>query len=165
MEIAYVLGPRGDEGAVVVEVVSEQPGRFDSVDEVWVQPKRGPGSLRRVTAVLGHTPKGHLVIAIEGIQTREMAEQLRGAALRVRAEDSPPLPEGEYYVHQIIGLEVFTEDGRRLGVMEEIIPTGAHDVYVAGKYLIPAVRHVVISIDIDAGRMVIRPTPGLLDEE
>lgn len=165
VEIAYVLGPRGKDGAVVVEVLSGDPQRFSTVEQVFVRPKRGRGVLRRVLEVVETTARGHLVIRIEGVETREMADRLRGAALCARAEDSPPLRPGEYYVHQLLGLEVVTTDGQVLGRVEEVIPTSAHDVYVVGEYLIPAVSHVVVDIDLEAGRMTVEPIPGMLDEQ
>lgn len=165
VEVGYVLGPRGSEGAVVVQVLSDVPDRFLALEHVWVQPRNGPGWLRRITQIVEKTSRGHLVILIEGVDTREQAEALRGASLKVRTEDSPPLPEGLFYVHQILGLEVVTIDGRNLGRVEEILPTGANDVYVVGEYLIPAVKQVVVNVDLEAGRITIDPIPGLLQSE
>ncbi|MGD9518656.1 MAG: ribosome maturation factor RimM, partial [Armatimonadota bacterium] len=63
------------------------------------------------------------------------------------------------------GLEVVTIVGRNLGRVEEILPTGAIDVYVVGEYLIPAVKQVVVNVDLEAGRITIDPIPGLLQSE
>lgn len=168
VEVGYVLGPRGDEGAVVVEPLSDVPGRLAQLDQAWLQPRSGPGRLRAVAEVPAETPRGpgssgHLVMRIEGVTTREQAERLRGAVLKVRAEDSPPLPPGLFYVHQIIGLEVVTTDGRSLGRVDQVVPTGANDVYRVGDYLIPAIRQVIVEINLAEGRITIDPMPGLLD--
>jgi len=165
VEIGYVLGPRGEEGAVVVQSLSDAPRRLAELRQAWLQPRVGAGYLCRILEVLGSTNQGHLVMRIEGVTTAEAADKLRGAVLRGRAQDSPPLPEGTYYVHQILGLEVFTTDGRRIGVIEEIVPTGANDCYRVGECLIPAVKQVVVEVDLEAGRMIIEPLPGLLDGE
>jgi 16S rRNA processing protein RimM len=165
VEVGYVLGPRGDEGAVVVEPLTDVPDRFYNLQQVWLRPRVGPGHLCRVLEVIDQTSRGHLVIRIAGVDSREAAGKLRGAVLCVRPQDSPPLPEGLFYVHQILGLDVVTKDGRCLGRVEEILRTGANDVYVVGKYLVPAVRQVVVEIDLKASRIVIDPLPGLLSQE
>ncbi len=171
VEVGYVLGPRGDEGAVVVEPLSDVPGRLAQLGQAWLQPRGGAGRLCRIVEVLAATSQRpgsgseHLVMRIEGVNTREQADRLRGAALKVRAEDSPPLPPGLFYVHQIIGLEVVTTDGRSLGRVERVVPTGANDVYEVGGYLIPAIKQVIVEINLAEGRITIDPMPGLLDQD
>ncbi len=164
VDIGVILGTRGLHGDLVVQSLSDVPGRFESLEEVWLQPRVGPGWLARIVRIVGRTSKGHLVIHIEGIENVETARRLRGAALRIPSRMSPPLPEGEYYEWQIIGLEVVTSDGRRLGAVEEIIHTGANDVYVVGRYLIPAISQVIKKVDLERGEIVIEPMPGLLEE-
>ncbi len=165
VEIAFVLAPAGEEGAVVVDVQSEDPSRMAQIQQVYVRPRRGEGWLARVQEVSEPSRKGTVTVKLEGVYTRQAAEQLRGAVLCIRAEESPPLPEGEYYLHQIIGLTLVTTDGRVLGQVEEVIRTGANDVYVAGEYLIPAISQVVREIDLAAGRIVIEPMPGMIEDE
>lgn len=112
--------------------------------------------------------RGHQVILkLEGIETRDQAEALRGQYLEVPESALTPLREGQYYQHQIIGLEVLTAGGMALGSICEVIRTGSNDVYVArreGKeLLIPAIADVVKEIDVVAGRMTIEVIPGLLE--
>jgi 16S rRNA processing protein RimM len=99
-----------------------------------------------------------------------MAEAYRDADLQVRLEDAAPLPEGVYYHWQILGLQVVTEQGESLGELVEILETGANDVYVVRdaegrERLLPAIRSVVAQVDEQAGRLVVRPLPGLLDSD
>ena len=83
----------------------------------------------------------------------------------VAREDAVPLPEGRYYWHEVLGLEVQDEAGSAFGPVVDIIETGANDVYVvrtpAGDLLLPAIRDVVLSIDPRAGHMTVRLMPGL----
>ncbi|MDO8446945.1 MAG: ribosome maturation factor RimM [Deltaproteobacteria bacterium] len=113
--------------------------------------------------------KRAVLLALDGIETMTMAEELIGNRIFAEPGMLEELPEGEYYWSQIIGLDVFTEDGQRLGRVEEIFPTGSNDVYVVREgtkeYLIPAIAEVVKDINVAGGRMIISPMKGLLGEE
>jgi 16S rRNA processing protein RimM len=111
-----------------------------------------------------------LLVAFEGIANPEAAAGLRNQLVLVRADDRPPLEDGEYYHHQLLGLQVITEVGSILGELVEILETGANDVYVVrpqqgNDILLPAIEEVVLSIDLPAGQICVRPLPGLLSEE
>jgi 16S rRNA processing protein RimM len=105
------------------------------------------------------------VLALEGINDRDSAEQLRGQRLYMRLDDLPPLPAGTYYLHQVEGLTVVTESAERLGTVREILKTGANDVYVVrgekGEILLPAIQSVIREVHLDAGTMVVRLLEGL----
>jgi 16S rRNA processing protein RimM len=97
-----------------------------------------------------------LVAQLEGCDDRDSAHALVGQQIAVAASELPPLPEGEYYWHQLVGLEVIAADGRRLGRIESMMETGANDVMVVQgerERLIPYVPDVVRAIDLDAGTM------------
>ena len=141
-----------------------------------------PGA--RVYIGEGHTPhtirgvrphKKNLLIRLEGVADRDQAYALNKQMVFVRAAELPPLPEGEYFHHQIVGLTVITKEGDPLGSVVEIITTGANDVYVvrpqpdpgpgrgkAKDILIPATEEVILDIDLEARRMVVHLLPGLL---
>lgn len=108
-----------------------------------------------------------VLVKVAGIDTPEAAAPWRGAALAVPRELAAPLPEGRHYVFEIIGMAVETEDGEALGTVEEVLRTSANDVYIVRgrrELLIPAISSVVLRIDTEGRRMVIRPLPGLLEE-
>ena len=110
-----------------------------------------------------------ILVSFKGYESRSAVETLRRAAIRVPSEKLPSLPDGVYYHSDILGLSVETEDGVVLGRVEEIIETGANDVYVVRgggrETLVPAIRQVIVLVEPERGRMVIRPMPGLLSEE
>jgi 16S rRNA processing protein RimM len=87
--------------------------------------------------------------------------------VQIPLQEAMPLGPGEYYEHQILGLAVWTEDGDPLGAIEEVLLTGSNAVYVThgprGEVLIPALEDVVREVDLEAGRMIVRLPPGLLD--
>jgi 16S rRNA processing protein RimM len=99
------------------------------------------------------------------ITTVEAADRLRGGYLQVPIDDRMPLPEDTYYIDDLIGLDVFTDTGRYLGQIEEVILNPANDIYRVGQILIPAVSEFVREIDLVARRVTIHPIPGLLPDE
>src|SRR5690606_18859891 len=109
-----------------------------------------------------HSHPPFLILKFQGYDTPEAAAELRNNLVYVRADSLPPLPEGEYYHHQLVGLRVVAEDGQELGVLTEVLETGANDVYVVtdenGKeVLLPAIREVILGVDLAAKTMRVRP--------
>lgn len=104
-------------------------------------------------------PRGRLLV-LEGISDRTAAEALVGTEIRADAEDAPALPEGRYYVHELMGLSVYDEDGQELGRITAVEEKPAHDIWVAqgpkGTYMIPAVRATVLAVDRELGRITVR---------
>lgn len=112
--------------------------------------------------------KGQILLSLEGIHTRDQAEALVGQEVQGEVDRFPPLPEGEYYWFQVLGLPVLNAaDGAPLGHLQEIIPTPGHDVYVVrrgeGELLLPAVEEVVTEINLEEGWIKVAPPPGLLE--
>jgi 16S rRNA processing protein RimM len=112
--------------------------------------------------------QGGWILALEGLTDRTAAEELRGAVLLAPRVDLPEPDADEWYVPDLVGLVVATEDGRELGRLEEILKLPAHDVYVVrgsgGEILLPAIADVVLGVDVAAGRMTVHLLPGLADE-
>lgn len=107
---------------------------------------------------------GYLVRFVE-INSVEAADRLRGGYLQVPIDDRMPLPEDTYYIDDLVGLEVYTDTGRYVGQIEEVILNPANDLYRVGEVLIPAVSEFVREIDLVARRVVIHVIPGLLPED
>lgn len=108
-------------------------------------------------------------MSIARCSTREQAERFRGMELRLPFEAAGPLPDGEYYHWQIIGLRVVTTDGQSLGKVVHILETGANDVYIlrteqGQEHLIPAIEKVIKRVDLVDGVIEIEPIPGLLHD-
>ena len=110
---------------------------------------------------------GNQRVILEGVDDANAAEVLRGSVVMVVAAELPPLKEGEFYYFQLAGAEVRLTDGRRLGTIEDIMSTGAHDVWVVRdgerEVLVPVISDVVKAMDLDARRVTIEAVPGLLD--
>jgi len=129
--------------------------------EIRLANSRIPDKLWLIERARPH--KGYLILKLKGCDTRNDAESLRGSRVMVPLDAVAPLVEGEYLIDDIIGLKVYTVYGDFLGEVEEVMKTGANDVYVVGKYLIPAIHDVVREIDIEQHRMVIDPIEGMLE--
>ncbi len=106
-----------------------------------------------------------LLLALRGVTTRTGADVLRNLLLEVPEDDLPPLADGEYYRYQLIGVEVFDGAGEALGRIEDVIDTGANDVYAVrnadGELLVPAIDTVVRTVDLPGRRMEVDVPPGL----
>ncbi|HUS80700.1 MAG TPA: ribosome maturation factor RimM, partial [Armatimonadota bacterium] len=100
----------------------------------------------------------------EGVDDRDQAERLRGGELAVDRGSVPPLPEGEYYDFQIVGLRVVTTDGRDLGEVLEVLRVGGgSDLYVTDEISVPAVDRFVREISLERGEIVVEGLDELMD--
>ncbi len=154
--------PHGLGGEIRMEVWTEFPERLSSGRTVYVGSDYVPV---RVHSVRSHTQS--LLIAFQGITTPEQAGAMRNSWVYVRTDQVPPLPDGEYYHHQIVGLQVIGEDGQLLGVVAKILETGTNDVLLVHPekgqdILIPYIDEVILEIDLKGGLIKVHPLPGLL---
>jgi 16S rRNA processing protein RimM len=161
LAIGQVLKPHGVRGEAKVLPETDFPERFFALKRAFLV---GEGWVREV-AIEGVRLHGrYVLVKFEGVEDPEGVRALARAWLAVPEEEAVPLPRGHYYIHQIIGLRVVTEEGREVGRVAEVMRSPAHDIYVVrgapeGEVLIPAVHGVVKAIDIEAGRMVVRLLP------
>ncbi|MBA4373515.1 MAG: 16S rRNA processing protein RimM [Thermodesulfovibrio sp.] len=108
-----------------------------------------------------------LVLSFMGIDTPEATIPFRNATISIERDLAPPLPSGEYFISDLLGMTVRTTDGRIIGIVEEVLSTGSNDVYIVRgggrEYLIPAIKDVIREIDPEGKAMLISPMKGLLD--
>jgi len=158
--IGQILAPWGRKGQLRVEVVTDFPHRLTPRSPVYVD--RCPMT---IAGTSWH--KGKAIIKLEGIDSVDDAEKLRGKALEIHHSQLESLPEGQYYHFQLIGLEVWTTEGKRLGKVIKILSAQSNDNYVVsgkqGEILIPAIEDVVKSVDLESGRITIEAIEGLLN--
>jgi len=161
--IGRIIRPHGVRGEVAIEVLTDFPERFDTVEVVYLGNEL-EAEAWRVKATRWH--KDHVLLALHGCPDRTAADKLRGLLVQVPIEEAMPLSEGEYYVHELVGLDVVTVEGEDLGRISDVLFTHANDVYVVvgprGQILLPAIAEVVERIDLTAGQMVVRLMDGLV---
>jgi 16S rRNA processing protein RimM len=144
-----------------VEIMTDFPDRFALLRKVYLGPKAAPFALEGF-----RLHKGAAILKLEGCHDRAAAEKLRGQLVQIPIEEAMPLDQDEYYVHQILGLAVWTMEGEYLGTVDEIIFTESNDVYVVRgeerEILIPAIEDVVLEINLAEGRLVVELMEGLI---
>lgn len=119
---------------------------------------------RTLTLVTARPALARVLVRFEGVTQREQAAELVNGELWVPPAALPDPGPAMAYTFQIVGLRVETEEGRELGVVADVVPTGAHPVYVvrgARELLVPGAPGVVKRVDLEAGRMVVSLPPGL----
>lgn len=160
--IGKIVSAVGLRGEVRVTVDTDFPERFEALNTVLVGDDLVPMTVER-----GRLQDRTAVLKFKGVDDRTAAEGLRGRLIQIPIEEAAPLPEGVWYWHQLLGLDVWTAAGEHVGTLHEIIETGGNDVYVVKRdgreFLIPAIESVIQSVDLDARRMTIEPLPGMLD--
>ena len=157
--IGKIIAPWGIKGKLKVKVVTDFPQRFTPSSKIYIN--RQPMTINST-----EWHKGKAIIKLNTIDSIEDAQRLRGQPVEIHHSQGYPLPEGQYYHFQLIGLEVWTTQGELLGTVTEILTAESNDNYVVrgakGELLIPAIEDVIKSIDLDKGCMVIEAIKGLL---
>jgi 16S rRNA processing protein RimM len=155
--IGIIGAPHGTNGAMRVRIVSDFPERIATLSHVYIgdEPQR-----RRLRSIRGASPAAIMTVA--GITSREEAALYRGMPIYMDIRDAKPLDEDEYYWHQLIDMTVVSPEGETLGILTSILQTGANDVYVVtqpggGELLLPALKDVILAIDVPNKRMTAKP--------
>jgi 16S rRNA processing protein RimM len=164
-EIGKIVNTQGLKGDVRVVPMTDDITRFELLNELTV---RFSGNVVRsfgIERVWYH--KSFVVLKLGGVDDMTSAERLKGGMVVVPPELALPLNDGEYYIRDILGMEVATIDGESLGVVANIIETGANDIYVvrdaeSGKeILIPAIKQCLRDIDVTNKKMTVELLEGL----
>jgi 16S rRNA processing protein RimM len=156
--VGRVVKPQGRKGEVLVEPLSDRPGRFPALRAVFVPGEKDAAREVKVTACWPH--KGRFVLKLDGVDSIDDAEAFRGMDVRIPEDDLPSLPSGSYYHHQLKGLAVLDEAGAPLGTVQDILETGGEAPVLAvrgsaGETLIPLAEAFVREVDLAGGRIVV----------
>jgi 16S rRNA processing protein RimM len=157
--VGRIAKAHGINGEVAVDVLSDAPDRFGQGARVFA----GDRTLTVATARAHH---GRLLVRFEEVPDRNGAEALRGTELTIPAEEAAALDdEWSFYPHQLVGFAVTDEKGETLGTMIRVDESPGADLWVVGargrEVLVPAVRDIVVAVDLDARVIVLRPPDGL----
>jgi 16S rRNA processing protein RimM len=156
--IGRLVRPQGRRGELVTEVLSDRPDRFPSLRRAFVP---GPdGTAREVTVTSAWPHKGRFVLKLAGVDSIDAAEAFRGQELRIPEAELAPLPAGSFYHHEIKGLRAVSPEGRDLGVVADILETGAGAPILVlrgekGELLVPLAEDFVREVDKAGGRLVV----------
>ncbi len=164
LEIGQIVNTFGIKGMVKVKPFTDDIKRFDKLEKVYVENKEGKKEYQ-IEEVKYH--KNMVLIKFKGIENPEEANLLRESYLVVDRDTQEPLEEGTYYIVDMIGLEVYTDEGENLGILEDIFNTGSNDIYVVknelGKQiLLPAIKDVIKKVDMENKKVTVHLIPGLI---
>lgn len=152
--IGQIVKPQGVRGEVKVLPLTDDPARFCDLETIYLDEK-GERSAKVLSA---RVREGFAYVALEGVPDRDAAERLRNRALYVDRAHAAPLPEGRYYISDLIGMAVEDETGAALGQLADVLQAGGNDVYEvegARTFRFPALKRVLMSVDVEGGKMVL----------
>ena len=163
LEVGQIVNTFGIKGELKVTPFTDDINRFDDLEKVYVKTRREE-KLYKVEGVRYH--KNMVLLKLEGIENPEQGELLKNSYLEIDRADAIPLEEGQYFIVDLIGLDVYTDEGKLLGKVEDIYNTGANDIYVVkdelGKQvLLPGIKEVIKEVKLD-DKIIVHLIPGLI---
>ena len=164
LEIGQIVNTFGIKGMVKVKPFTDDIKRFDYLEKIYIE-KNNTQKEYEIEEVKYH--KDMVLIKFKGVDTVEQAELLRNAYLTISRDSAEKLEEGRYYIVDMLGLEVYTDEQVLLGTLDDIFNTGSNDIYVVkdkqGKQiLLPAIQDVIKQIDMENRKMIVHLLPGLV---
>lgn len=162
--IGAITRTHGLAGQVFVYPLTDFPERFKKGLKVQLQDTRG--NVRPVVIEECSAFKNGFLVLFNICRSIEDAEDLKDMKLVVDFDDRMPMPdEDTFYIEDIVGLKVYTDDGRYLGVVSEVLPNPANDIYCIGDIMIPAVNEFILDVNLAEKTMLVRLIPGMLPED
>ena len=163
-EIGQIVNTTGLKGVIKVKPFTDDITRFEILETVYIDIK---GKLVEYKIEDVKYVKNMVLLKLEGIDDINEAEKFRNFYLKINRKDAAPLSENSYYIVDLIGCEVITEQGENLGIVDDIFPTGSNDVYVVknelGKQiLLPAIADVIKKVDIQNKQITVNLLEGLI---
>ena len=162
MEIGQIVNTYGIKGFLKVVPYTDDITRFEKLNNIYIQTKK---SLETVTIEEVKYAKNLVLLKIKGIDNINDAEIYKNCYIKIDRSDAVELPEDSYFIIDLIGIKVYTDEGEALGDVIDVFPTGANDVYVVknelGKQvLLPAIGDVIKNVDIQNKKMIVHLIEG-----
>jgi 16S rRNA processing protein RimM len=155
MLIGTVQGAFGLRGELKIKPHTDFPERFARLRQVFLGPQRAPYTVKR-----SRPHQDRVLLTLAGVETPERARDLTGLDLAVPRSEAVELPEGHYYLDDLVGLTVFSADGKAVGEVSDVLQTGSNDVLVVGRgnnaVLIPLIADAVVELNVEGRRAVVQ---------
>ena len=163
IELGQIVNTRGLRGELKVNSFSEDPKRFEKIKKILVKTKQG--NVEYEIERVGYN-KNQVILKLKGIDHIDYAEKLRNCMIIIHRNDLEPLKPGQYYIVDLIGLDVFSDENQYLGTVNDIYNTGSNDIYVIksddGKQLLlPGIPDVIKQVDLEGGKITVHLMEGL----
>lgn len=160
-KIGKIVNTQGIKGDIRVIPSTFDIKRFELLDEIFISNK-----IYKIEYVRYH--KSFVILKFLGVDTMTDAEKLKNKFIEIPDSLALPLEEGEYYIRDLIGLLVFSDEDEYLGILDDVLETGANDVYIIKKentkdLLIPAIKQCILNVDIENKKMTVHLLEGLKD--
>ena len=164
LEIGQIVNTFGIKGMVKVKPFTDDINRFDKLKKIYIK-NNNVEKEYEIEEVKYH--KNMVIIKLKEIETVEQANLLRNSYIMIKRDEEEPLKKGTYYIVDMIGIDVYTENDENLGQLEDIFNTGSNDIYVVrtklGKQiLLPAISDVIKEIDLENKKMIVHLISGLI---
>lgn len=163
-ELGQIVNTFGVKGQLKVKPFTDHVEQFAELESILVVRNNEMTEMKIIEAKFH---KDMVLLKLEGIDDMNAAEKYKGSYLKIRREDARKLEEGEYFIADIIGSDVYTDTGDYLGKVDDIYNTGAQDIYVVkdelGKQiLLPSIKEVILNIDIENQKVTVHLLKGLI---
>jgi len=163
LEVGQIVNTYGIKGFVKVNPLVDNNNQFKSFKTLYIQEKN---TIKELHIEEVKFSKNLVLLKFKGIETIEQAEELRNYYLQAKRSDIK-LEKGAHFIVDLIGLEVYTEEGKFLGKLKEVLQPGANDVYIVEdqtkkEILLPAIPDVVKNIDVEGNKMIVKLLDGLI---
>ena len=164
LEVGQIVNTFGIKGFVKIYPYVDDISRFDNLKKVHIKSKKNDEELQIEEVKY---QKNMVLVKFKGIETVENAEKLRNSFVEIDRADAIPLEEGQYFIADLLGLDVFLDTGEKLGVLEDIYNAGSSDIYVVknelGKqFLLPYIDEVIKQINLEEGKIIVHIIEGLI---
>ncbi len=162
-EIGQIVNHFGIKGMVKVNPFTEDISKFESLNSIFLEKEN---KLIKIEIEEVKYSKNQVLLKIKGINSIEEAEKYRGCYLKIARKDAKKLPKDTYFIADLIGLKVYTDEGILLGNVDDIYNSGANDIYVVkdekGKQiLLPAIKKVIKQVDLEQEKIIVHLLKGL----
>ena len=165
LRVGVFTSTHGVKGEIKVYPTTDDPGRFEELTHVWLDT---PKELKKLSVSSVKYFKGMVILGFEEIHDINEIEPYRGCDLLITRDQAVPLEENEVFIYDILGAQVVDEEDRPVGVLEEILSTGANDVYVVKRQgkkelLLPSIPQCILDVDVEKKLVRVHVLPGLED--
>jgi len=165
LQVGVITQTHGVHGEVKVFPTTDDPERFLDLEYVFLDTGR---EKKKLTIQSVKFFKQFVILKFKGINNINDIEKYKRCPLLVDRENAVELEEDEYFIADMIGMNVFTEDGEIFGTLKDVIETGANDVYIInskkhGEVLIPAIKECILDVNVKESRMLVHLMEGLID--
>ncbi|GAB4324664.1 MAG: ribosome maturation factor RimM [Phototrophicales bacterium] len=165
--IGEILRPHGVRGEIKIRLLTDYPDRIKGLPAVYLGTTADDTKAQPYRVKHMRMHQGYGLLTLHTIHNRDDAERLRGLFVMIRTQDAIPLEDDEIYLYQLIGMRVETQDGHILGIIKEVLETGANDVYIIdseehGEILIPVTDETIVETDTDRNCVTVNLPEGLI---